>query len=315
MRPAAAVAGGPTVSAIGPLPSFPMRTSVPNSPSFRASSTSVSPAGEMPRVSAPSEPIAAPAEPLSDPTLDELRVKAVLAAEHGMQVGQPTVTALLETRAAEQAEAEAAAEAAELAASTIAAPAPGTATHDPTPAILRILRGDHRALLATVEALAGEDEAMRRPWQAAVTGLAESIIDRAIGRGILDFPIGNPFWDTFTTEQCRTIAAALASTGHRFDGIDGWADGRIPGYRDLSAAVAAAGLEPRRIRHWPTQEAIALLYREVTVAADEDLAAQSPNLDLDEVQELAGRRAFELTLLWDTWEAAQRVLLGPVADA
>jgi hypothetical protein len=278
-------------------------------------------------MSASPDPAVNPVEPSRDPSIDELRIQAVLAAEHGMQAGQPTATALLEAHAAELAEAQAAAaaEAQRLAAleASINPPVDGSAdlaglgdldpaTLDPTPAIIRILRGDHRALLATVTALAGSDEAMRRPWQAALTGLAEAIVHRSIDRGILDFPVGNPFWDTFTTEQCRSIAAALAATGHRFDGIDGWQDERVPDYRDLTAAVAASGLEPRRIRAWPTRDEIAALYREVTVAADEDLVTESPDLELEEMREIAGTRRFELSLLWDAWAHARPILGAPV---
>ncbi|MBY0396339.1 MAG: hypothetical protein K2X91_07700, partial [Thermoleophilia bacterium] len=129
------------------------------------------------------------------------------------------------------------------------------------------------------------------------------------------FPVGNPFWDTFTTAQCRSIAEALAALGFRFDGIDGWADERIPSYRDLTAAVAVAGLEPRRIRAWPTQEEIAALYREVTVAADELVAGQVVQLELTEVQELVGAQTLDLELLWRQWEVARAVLAAPIGSS
>jgi hypothetical protein len=239
-----------------------------------------------------------------DPAIDALRIEAVLAAQRAHATGPLTATALLETRPAGEAE-------------SVAGPAErgvtadGAATIEATPAIIRILRGDHRVLLRTVEVLAGADDAMRRPWQAAIVGLAESLIRGAIDRGVLAFPVGNPFWDTFTMSQCRAIAGALAASGFRFDGIDGWADERIPIYRDLTAAVAVAGLEPRRIRAWPTQEQIAGLYGDVTVAADEFLVRHSPDLDLAEVRELAGAGTPELDLLWQHWELAHPVLAGP----
>jgi len=184
---------------------------------------------------------------------------------------------------------------------------------DPTPAIVRILRGDRRALLRTADALAGTDDVMRRPWLAAITGLAEAMIGRAIDRGVLEFPVGNPFWDSFTTGQCRAIASALAAAGFRFDAVNGWSDERVPSYRDLTAAVALAGLEPRRIRAWPTREEIAVLYAEVTVAADELLLDEAPELELADVQEVAGPRAVALVDLWRHWELARPVLAAPVA--
>jgi hypothetical protein len=244
-----------------------------------------------------------------DPSIDALRIQAVLAAEHALLAGQPTATALLETRPTASAGGGADAG---------AATAPPTADDpiplDETPTIIRILRGDHRALLRTVEVLAGTDGAMRRPWQAALVAFAEAVIERAIERGILDFPVGNPFWDTFTTEQCRDIAGALSATGFRFDGIDGWADERTPTYRDLAAALAVVGLDPRRIRAWPTQDQIGRLYTEVTVAADEFIAIESPELDLAEVQDLVGLRRAGLDFLWANWSVAGPILSAAVAE-
>ena len=301
--PGVPVMGGTTAfstAAGGPVPGAGIRTTVPSWPPTGA-------AGRLPeRPTLPDRPVmsAIAVVPERDPAIDALRIEAVLAAQRAHASRLRSATALLETRPA--AEAEPAAAPAERAVT-----ADDAATLDATPAIIRILRGDHRVLLRTVEVLAGEDDAMRRPWQAAIVGLAESLIRGAIDRGVFAFPVGNPFWDTFTTSQCRAIAGALAATGFRFDGIDGWADERIPNYRDLTAAVAVAGLEPRRIRAWPTQEQIAALYGEVTVAADEFLVRHSPDLDLVEVRELAGSGTPELDLLWHHWELARPVLAGP----
>jgi hypothetical protein len=241
--------------------------------------------------------------PGRDPQIDDLRVRAVLDAQRAQGPGGPTMIAVLESRAAATPA---------LTGATEAAPEPVAAPADPTPAIIRILRGNHRAMLRTVERLAGADEAMRRPWQAAVTGLAEATIHGAIDRGVLAFPVGNPFWDTFTTPQCRAIASALAACGFRFDGIDAWADERVPTYRDLAEAVAAAGVDPRRVRAWPTQEQIAALYREVTIAADEYLMARAPRMDLAEAQEVAAGRRDDLALLWGSWRLVREVLTGPI---
>ena len=158
----------------------------------------------------------------------------------------------------------------------VMAPAEVDVKPDTTPALMRILRGDHQALYAITATLAGQEADERRAWETAIRSMTGAIVDRAIGEGWLDFPTGNPFWDTFTVTQCRAIAGALAAAGHRFDGIDGWTDGRIPNYRDLTIAVADAALEPRRIRAWPTQEEIDDLYIEVTTAPDEFLATNAP---------------------------------------
>jgi hypothetical protein len=246
-------------------------------------------------------------DPERDPSLDALRIHAVLSAERAQHLALPVATAVIDARPNPEREATPIG---------VSEPATdGAIVRDATPAFFRILRGDRGALFRTVAVLAGADVAMRRPWQAAITGLADAVSRRAIGQGLLDFPVGNPFWDTFTTEQCRTIAAALATAGYCFDGIDGWADACVPGYRDLTMAVAAAGGDPRRIRAWPTTEEIGALYREVTVAADEYFAAQSPELELEEVQALAGSPSGDLDLLWRHWELARPVLVGPSATA
>jgi hypothetical protein len=288
-----------------PIGEAQIRTAVPSSPS-RTTASAATPDFGLP--SAP-PPGGIAVVPERDPSLDALRIQAVLSAERAQRAGLLTATALLEARPVPELEAESAA-------SNDAKSVPDEPTvTDATPALIQILRGDQRALIRTVAVLAGADVAMRRPWQAAITGLAEAVIRRAIAQGILDFPVGNPFWDTFTTGQCRTIAAALAATGYRFDGIDGWEDERLPSYRDLTAAVAAAGVEPRRIRAWPTKEEIAALCREVTVAADEYFAVQVPELELAEVQALVQTPSADLELLWRHWELARPVLAGPSASA
>ena len=258
-----------------------------------------------------------PIVPERDPVLDAIRVQAAAAAERLYGAARPAATALLERQLATPNAANAA-NAAERAA--LLGPNEDDSSLDPdvtdeTPALLRILRGDDRALFATAAVLAGADEADRRAWQAAIMSLTGAIVDRAIGSGWLDFPVGNPFWDTFTTDQCRGIAAALAATGHRFDGVDGWKDDRAPNHRDLTIAVAAAGLEPRRIRAWPTQDEIGSLYLEVTAAADDFLAAHAPNLDLEEAQALAGVGGEDLAGLWVAWDRVRSVLMAPVVGA
>ena len=304
MSPATAFAGPVSGSLGGLHPAAPARTSVPSWPAGGPATASARQPeqGNRPVMANP------PAAGERDPSLDALRIQAVLAAQHALQAGQPTATALLEARPP-------IAPASDGEATPVSDPGLADALpSDETPAVIRILRGDHRALLRTIEVLAGTDGAMRRPWQGAILGLAEGIIGRAIERGVLDFPVGNPFWDTFTTDQCRDIAGALSATGFRFDGIDGWADERVPTYRDLTAALAVVGLEPRRMRSWPTQDEISRLYAEVTVAADEFLAAEAPAMELEDVRDLVGGRAPDLDVLWSHWSTAGRVLALPVPD-
>ena len=305
----------PSDPAPGPAPALvPIMARAPEAPANR---TNVSFSGPAPAVGA----VAIVAE--RDPAIDNLRVRAALAAERLYRDNRPTATALLEERATGVAVAPAPVLA------PVLAPVPGVVARNvvlplrlqetedtddaPETAIVRILRGDHQALFASTITLAGSDAAERRPWQAALLGLARSLSREAIRQGWLDVPSGNAFWDTFTLDQCRLIAAALASAGYLFDGTDGWTESRVPAYRDLAAAVAAAGLEPRRLRAWPTQDEIERLYGEVKVAGGDFLAVRAPSLDLVEIQALVEPHRPELAPLWVHWDRVRAVLLGAFA--
>jgi len=173
----------------------------------------------------------------------------------------------------------------------------------------RILRGDHRAMSHAIDAVAGENGEMRRTWESLLTGLVEALDERAIDLGYLDFPMGAPFWDTFTIQQCRQIAATLNSMGYRYDGRDGWLDGRAPAYRDLSTAVAASGFEPRRVRAWPNSVEIGELYQGVRPAPEDAVAHVAPTLEPRALRELLGTRASQFEELWLVWEPVRRILL------
>ena len=135
---------------------------------------------------------------------------------------------------------------------------------------------------------------------------------RAIEASQLDFPVEVGFWEPFTRDQSREIAGALASLGYRFDGLGGFSDERLPSQRDLSLAVGFAGLDPMRIRRWPNEAEMADLFRDVTVAADEYVAATAPGLTLGEMVAMLGRRADALAELWNEWGRIRPLLIAPV---
>ncbi len=178
-----------------------------------------------------------------------------------------------------------------------------------TPTVFRLVRGDRTALVSLVERLAGSDAAARRKWQLTLSSLVDAIVAVSIEAGALEFPTDHPFWGAFTHVQDRDIAQALASLGHRFDGLGGFADDRMPTQRDLSLAMGYAGLDPMRIRKWPTEAEMADLYRDVTVAADEHLAQTAGDLTLSELVALLGRRADGLAELWNEWGRVRPLLL------
>jgi hypothetical protein len=177
-------------------------------------------------------------------------------------------------------------------------------------AIIRLLRGDHEVLGRIVAKLAGDDEAERRRWQLAIGRLLEALVARAMEASAFDFPTNHPFWGAFTQSQCRDIVAALASLGYRHDGFGGWADDRVPGQRDLSLAVGYAGLDPMRIRHWPSEAESKRLMADVTVAADEYLWEAAGTLTLGELISMLGRRADGLLDLWNDWGVVRPLLMS-----
>ena len=184
------------------------------------------------------------------------------------------------------------------------------ATGEGEPAILRLVRGDRAALGRLVAQLAGDDETERRRWQSSMADLIDAVIGRAIEAGTLTFPIEHQFWGAFTLSQNRDIATALGSLGFRFDGLGGWVDDRHPSQRDLSLAVGYAGLDPMRLRHWPTEAEMKDLFAEVSVAADEFLADAAGGLTLGELIDVLGRRADGLTELWNEWGRVRPLLLA-----
>ena len=172
-----------------------------------------------------------------------------------------------------------------------------------------MLRGDRGALQAAVGRLAGDDPEGRRAWQSRLAGLADALIARSIEANAFEFPVDHPFWQLFSQSQARDIAAALSSLGFRFDGFGGWVDERVPTQRDLAMAVGYAGLDPIRIRRWPTEPETQDLLRDVRVAADEYVAGAAGGMTLGELVTLLGRRADGLAELWNAWPTVRPVLL------
>lgn len=174
----------------------------------------------------------------------------------------------------------------------------------------RMLRGEHRAMVEVIDAVAGEDSRRRRDWELLLGGLAEAMADMAVRESVIDFPMGASFWDTFTVEQCRRIVTSLATMGFRYDGRDGWVEHHAPVYRDLSLALADIGEDPRRIRAWPNASEIAELFVGVRPAPEELLAAAGPDYEAEQVQALVGEHATDLAGLWIAWDDILPHLLG-----
>ena len=194
--------------------------------------------------------------------------------------------------------------------------AEGAAVQDAVPfpsggevAILRLLRGDRATMRSIVERLGDGDPDAQRRWQLLVADLVDAIVARAIDASALSFPRDHVFWGPYTASQCREIASAMAALGYRFDGLGGFADGRVPGQRDLSLAVGYAGEDPMRVRRWPTEAQMPALFAEVRVDAGRHLAETAGGLTMGEMVDLLGRRAEALAELWNAWERVRPLLL------
>jgi hypothetical protein len=157
--------------------------------------------------------------------------------------------------------------------------------------------------------MAGDDPSGRRHWQLVLSDLVDAILADSIEAASLDFPKDHPFWGPFPTDQSRDIIHALSSLGYRFDGLGGWVDGRAPSQRDLSLALGYAGIDPVRIRPWPTEAEVEGLLRDVTVAADERLVGAAGDLTLGELVTMLGRRADGLADAWNEWGRLRPLLL------
>ena len=180
-------------------------------------------------------------------------------------------------------------------------------------ALEQILRGEHLAMVQVIDAVAGQDSLRRRDWELLLGGLVEAMADMAVRESVVDFPMGTPFWDTFTVEQCRHIVAALADMGFRYDGRSGWVEHHVPVYRDVSIALADIGIDPRRVRAWPNQAEIAALFVGARPAPEELLAAAGPDYRVEDMQALLGERSSDLAGLWIAWDGVRPTLLAGTA--
>jgi hypothetical protein len=183
-----------------------------------------------------------------------------------------------------------------------------------TSVIVRILHGDRDArdrLVATLAAGDAGDADAERDWGLRVSRLVNAIAGRAIEAGYLNVAEDHPFWRLFEPREARDIVGALSALGFRYDGMGGFADGRVPAARDLSLAVGYAGLDRMRIRTWPRESELAGLYEGVSVAADEWLADEADDLSLGRMVDALGGRAAELADLWNAWGRVRPALLAP----
>ena len=177
------------------------------------------------------------------------------------------------------------------------------------PIIVRLLERDGATMNRLVDWLAGPDAEQRRRWQLCLSNFVDAVAATAIDNGCFIFAAGNPFWDQLTVEEAREVARGLAALGFRYDGMGEFADGRVPGQRELSMALGQAGLLTVRVRHWPLPQEVARLYRSVQVDPIALLAEKAPSITMGELVLMLGRRAEAVADLWNDWPRARPLLL------
>ncbi len=182
------------------------------------------------------------------------------------------------------------------------------------PTIVRLLQRDGATMSRLVDWLSGPDAEQRRRWQLCLSNFVDAVVATAIDNGCFAFSAGDPFWDQLTVDEAREVARGLAALGFRYDGMGEFADGRVPGQRELSMALGQAGLLTVRIRNWPRPEEAARLYRRVQVDPIALLAEKAPSITMGELVLMLGRRAEVAADLWNDWSRARPLLLLPSRD-
>jgi hypothetical protein len=189
-------------------------------------------------------------------------------------------------------------------------PPPPAPRPDGVPAMMVVLSGDRARLAQMVPGLAEELGEDAGRLQLLLLDLREALVESATRECVYVFPPESRFWSQFAAAEGRAIAAALATLGRRFDGIDGWEGEQAPSSRELAMAMSLGGRDPRSVRFVPMGEDLQVLWRGVTVAVDEHVAVSAPDLRMDTMQRLAGDRSEALTELWRNWELLRPLLLA-----
>ena len=164
-------------------------------------------------------------------------------------------------------------------------------------------------------ALGGDDPARTRrtgSWRSP--DLVDAILADAIEASALDSRPSTRSGARSPRPRTATSPRRSSSLGYRFDGLGGWVDGRVPSQRDLSLALGYAGLDPMRIRHWPTEAEMAELFGDVAGRRRRVPRGVAGDLTLGELVTMLGRRADCLAEVWNDWGRIRPLLLDERAD-
>jgi hypothetical protein len=181
-------------------------------------------------------------------------------------------------------------------------------------AIEALLDGDRVALERVAAGLSEHTGRTVAEEQLRLRELIEALRSAAARHGHLHFDTRHPLWAHLSEDEARDIVAALARMGFELDPAQGWRGGRAPTPRDLSLALAYAGVEVRTLRQHPDADQIRLLPASIAVDARALLAAEAPDLSLDPVVRMLEGHGDGLGSLWDDWGQVRRILLAPTAS-
>lgn len=176
-----------------------------------------------------------------------------------------------------------------------------------------ILWGDRAALVEAAAEIAERTGGQARSVTLQVKALADALSACATARGYISVDRQHPFWSRLSEEEARDIMRAFADMGFRVEPGMGWLGGRAPVSKDLSVALAYAGIDPRTIRHMLPSDELAALPDRVGVDAVAMLAAEAPDLSLERLVALLEERSLPLSELWDAWGQIRPVLLAQTA--
>jgi hypothetical protein len=173
-----------------------------------------------------------------------------------------------------------------------------------------MVSGDRLALELASAQIAENTGLSPAQTQLQLQEMVDVIVSAAAEDGYLAFDRRHPFWAGLEFEEARDVIAALARLGFIFEPTEGWHAGRAPAPSDLSMALAYAGLDARNMRDLPDADDLRELPRSIGVDARAFLAAQAPDLTVDHVVRILGRRAEQLEALWDEWGQVRPILLS-----
>lgn len=174
--------------------------------------------------------------------------------------------------------------------------------------ISAVLRRDPE-VIARVAASVGRGPEETAHVERLLGDLADAVATRAADTGAVD-PVGHGFWHEFDVTEARSVVEALAVLGFRFDLHDGFVDGVVPAQRDLSLAVAYAGLDPRRLRRWPPDREMQRLFHGASVDSERYLLGSAPGLAQYQVEALLAPHAEMLGPLFAIWDRVAPALLS-----